>query len=119
GGVSAGGPGRRTGGARDRRPGAAFAAAGSLHRRRVRDHGGAVMSVPEATGSSVDQSASITDRWAAALMPTYPTPSLALVRGDGAVVIDDAGRRYLDLFGGIAVNALGHAHPAVVRAVSD
>ncbi|MGH3659712.1 MAG: acetylornithine transaminase, partial [Micromonosporaceae bacterium] len=51
-------------------------------------------------------------------MPTYPVPSLALVRGEGAVVIDDAGRRYLDLFGGIAVNALGHAHPAVAHAVS-
>jgi acetylornithine aminotransferase len=58
------------------------------------------------------------DRWSAALMPTYPVPSLALVRGEGAVVTDEAGRRYLDLYGGIAVNALGHAHPAVVEAVT-
>src|SRR5690606_3148340 len=46
------------------------------------------------------------------------TPPVALVRGEGAVVEDDTGRRYLDLVSGIAVNALGHAHPAVVEAVS-
>ncbi|MGH3714236.1 MAG: acetylornithine transaminase [Micromonosporaceae bacterium] len=60
----------------------------------------------------------IGERWSTALMHTYPVPPLALVRGEGAVVTDDAGRRYLDLYGGIAVNALGHAHPAVVEAVS-
>lgn len=64
------------------------------------------------------RSTGIADRWAAALMPTYPTPPLALVSGDGAVVTDEHGRRYLDLYGGIAVNALGHGHPAVVAAVS-
>jgi acetylornithine aminotransferase len=58
------------------------------------------------------------DRWSTALMPTYPVPSLALVRGEGAVVTDESGGRYLDLYGGIAVNALGHAHPAVVEAVT-
>jgi acetylornithine/N-succinyldiaminopimelate aminotransferase len=57
-------------------------------------------------------------RWPAALLDNYGTPALALVRGEGAVVEDDTGRRYLDMFGGIAVNALGHAHPAVVEAVS-
>jgi acetylornithine aminotransferase len=51
-------------------------------------------------------------------MDNYGTPPLALVRGEGAVVWDEAGHSYLDLFGGIAVNALGHAHPAVVAAVS-
>jgi acetylornithine aminotransferase len=51
-------------------------------------------------------------------MGTYGTPPLALVRGEGAVVTDDAGRSYVDMLGGIAVNALGHAHPAVVEAVS-
>jgi acetylornithine aminotransferase len=60
----------------------------------------------------------IADRWAAAMMPTYPTPPLALVSGDGAVVTDERGQRYLDLYGGIAVNALGHGHPAVVAAVN-
>ncbi|MGI9004276.1 MAG: acetylornithine transaminase [Pseudonocardia sp.] len=57
-------------------------------------------------------------RWQSSLMNNYGTPSLTLVRGQGAEVWDDAGRRYLDLLGGIAVNALGHAHPAVVQAVT-
>ena len=57
-------------------------------------------------------------RWGNAIMGTYGTPALALVRGDGAVVTDDAGRTYVDMLGGIAVNSLGHAHPAVVEAVS-
>jgi acetylornithine aminotransferase len=51
-------------------------------------------------------------------MGTYGTPALALVRGEGAVVTDDVGRTYVDMLGGIAVNSLGHAHPAVVDAVS-
>lgn len=57
-------------------------------------------------------------RWQAAMMDNYGTPPLALVRGHGAEVWDADGRRYLDLLGGIAVNALGHAHPAVVEAVT-
>ncbi|MGH3938397.1 MAG: acetylornithine transaminase, partial [Pseudonocardiaceae bacterium] len=58
-------------------------------------------------------------RWQAALMNNYGTPQLALARGMGAQVWDVDGRRYLDLLGGIAVNSLGHAHPAVVRAVTE
>jgi acetylornithine/N-succinyldiaminopimelate aminotransferase len=58
-------------------------------------------------------------RWQAALMANYGTPPLALARGAGAEVWDVDGRRYLDLVGGVAVNALGHAHPAVVRAVTE
>jgi acetylornithine/N-succinyldiaminopimelate aminotransferase len=58
-------------------------------------------------------------RWQHALMDNYGTPALALVRGDGAQVWDADGRRYLDLLAGVAVNALGHAHPAVVAAVSE
>lgn len=57
-------------------------------------------------------------RWRASMMDNYGTPPLALVRGSGAEVWDADGRRYLDLLGGIAVNALGHAHPAVVEAVT-
>lgn len=45
--------------------------------------------------------------------------NLLLVRGQGCRVWDDAGREYLDCLGGIAVNCLGHAHPAVVRALTD
>jgi acetylornithine aminotransferase len=58
------------------------------------------------------------ERWTEALMDNYGTPALALVRGSGAEVWDVDGRRYLDLLSGVAVNALGHAHPAVVEAVT-
>ena len=57
-------------------------------------------------------------RWDAVMMGNYGTPPVALVRGQGAVVWDDDGRELVDLIGGIAVNVLGHAHPAVVEAVS-
>jgi acetylornithine aminotransferase len=53
------------------------------------------------------------------MMNNYGTPGLALERGEGAYVWDTDGNRYLDLLTGIAVNALGHAHPAVVAAVTD
>ena len=52
-------------------------------------------------------------------MDNYGTPPIALVRGRGARVWDADGREYVDLVAGIAVNALGHAHPAVVAAVSE
>jgi acetylornithine/N-succinyldiaminopimelate aminotransferase len=58
-------------------------------------------------------------RWAAAMMTNYGTPSVALVSGQGCTVTDADGREYLDLIAGIAVSALGHAHPAIVAAVSD
>ncbi len=58
------------------------------------------------------------DRWNDALMGNYGTPSLVLASGSGATVTDVDGRTYVDLLGGIAVNLLGHAHPAVVEAVS-
>ncbi|HLS24566.1 MAG TPA: acetylornithine transaminase [Beutenbergiaceae bacterium] len=57
-------------------------------------------------------------RYADALMNTFGPPQRVLVRGEGAYVWDNQDRRYLDLLGGIAVNALGHAHPALVDAVS-
>ncbi|MDT0449776.1 acetylornithine transaminase [Streptomyces hesseae] len=63
--------------------------------------------------------AELTRRWQGALMDNYGTPAIPLVRGEGPFVWDADGKRYLDFVGGIAVNALGHAHPAVVRAVSD
>ncbi|MER5639838.1 acetylornithine transaminase [Kitasatospora sp. NPDC002227] len=59
----------------------------------------------------------VTQRWQHALMNNYGTPRLPLARGAGATVWDEDGKPYLDLVGGIAVNALGHAHPAVVEAV--
>jgi acetylornithine aminotransferase len=60
----------------------------------------------------------LTQRWAQSVMGNYATPGLALVRGDGAVVWDEAGQSYVDMMGGVAVNVLGHAHPAVVAAVT-
>ncbi len=51
-------------------------------------------------------------------MGNYGTPQLVLASGSGATVTDVDGRQYVDLLGGIAVNLLGHAHPAVVEAVS-
>jgi acetylornithine/N-succinyldiaminopimelate aminotransferase len=57
-------------------------------------------------------------RYAAALMNTFGPPQLVLARGKGARVWDEDGTEYVDLLGGIAVNALGHAHPAVVEAVA-
>ena len=59
------------------------------------------------------------ERWNAALMNNYGTPALELVKGSGAEVWDSTGRRYLDLVSGVAVNSLGHAHPAVVAAVTS
>lgn len=63
-------------------------------------------------------SQSLQDRYAGAVMNTFGPPALALVRGEGAHVWDADGNEYVDLLGGIAVNALGHAHPALVHAVS-
>jgi acetylornithine aminotransferase len=60
----------------------------------------------------------LTARWQGALMNNYGTPRLPLVRGEGTKLWDADGKQYLDFVGGIAVNALGHAHPAVVEAVS-
>jgi acetylornithine/N-succinyldiaminopimelate aminotransferase len=58
------------------------------------------------------------DRYSRSLIPTYGTPQRVLVRGEGAYVWDADGNRYLDLLAGIAVNALGHAHPVLVSAVT-
>ena len=58
-------------------------------------------------------------RYAASLMNPFGPPKLALVRGEGPVVWDVDGNRYLDFLGGIAVNSLGHGHPALVSAVTQ
>lgn len=60
-----------------------------------------------------------TERYAGALMNTFGPPKLVLTRGEGAHVWDADGREYVDLLGGIAVNALGHAHPRLVAAVTE
>jgi acetylornithine aminotransferase len=58
------------------------------------------------------------ERWSDVMMDNYGTPPLALASGDGAVVTDENGKSYLDLLGGIAVNILGHRHPAIIEAVT-
>lgn len=58
-------------------------------------------------------------RWQAVMMHNYGTPPIALASGRGVRVTDVDGNEYLDFVGGIAVSALGHAHPALVRAVSE
>ena len=98
-------PRRGAGGTRGRRKGATLPPAGDLHGRGVRDNGDRVMSA-------------LTQRWSASMMDNYGTPWMGLVRGEGAVLWDEAGKSYVDLLGGIAVNVLGHAHPAVVAAVA-
>ncbi|WP_149824873.1 acetylornithine transaminase [Streptomyces tailanensis] len=61
----------------------------------------------------------LTRRWQSAMMDNFGTPRLPLVRGQGTRVWDTEGNEYIDLLAGIAVNALGHAHPALVRALTD
>jgi acetylornithine aminotransferase len=59
------------------------------------------------------------ERFEAAFMPNYGVPPVVLARGEGCRVWDTGGREYLDLIAGIAVSSLGHAHPALVEAVSS
>jgi acetylornithine/N-succinyldiaminopimelate aminotransferase len=58
-------------------------------------------------------------RYEHSLMNTYGPPRRVLVRGEGCYIWDEDGRRYLDLLGGLAVNVLGHGHPALVAAVTE
>jgi acetylornithine/N-succinyldiaminopimelate aminotransferase len=57
-------------------------------------------------------------RWQRAIQDNYGTPTIELVSGKGSVVKDASGNTYLDFLAGIATNVLGHAHPAIVKAVS-
>ena len=70
-------------------------------------------------GSSTSTNASAVEQYGRLFMDNYGAPPIELVSGRGAEVVDVEGKHYLDLLGGIAVNALGHAHPAVVQAVSE
>jgi acetylornithine/N-succinyldiaminopimelate aminotransferase len=66
----------------------------------------------------VSHTDALRQRWDAVMMHNYGTPPVALASGDGAVVTDVDGKTYVDLLGGIAVNVLGHRHPAVIEAVT-
>jgi len=58
------------------------------------------------------------ERWQHSIMNNYGTPAIVLERGQGARVWDVDGREYVDFLAGIAVNILGHAHPAIIEAVT-
>jgi len=75
----------------------------------------AVSPVVDAAGSGSEWLARYTD----SLMNVFGTPQRVLVRGEGCTVWDADGNAYLDLLGGIAVNALGHAHPFVTSVVAS
>ena len=72
------------------------------------------MSVPVTIGTQPELIA----RYSGSLMNTFGPPSRAFVRGEGSYLWDADGKRYLDLLAGIAVTALGHAHPQVTGAIS-
>ena len=80
------------------------------------------MTTADLTASSTialrDSGAHWTERYSNAVMDTFGTPQRVLVRGEGCYVWDADGNRYLDLLAGIAVNALGHAHPTLTAAIS-
>ena len=59
------------------------------------------------------------DMAACPLMPNYGPPSIMFVRGEGTELWDRDGKRYLDFVGGLAVQALGHAHPEVADAIAE
>jgi predicted acetylornithine/succinylornithine family transaminase len=69
--------------------------------------------------STVEILMSLADREATVLFHTYKRLPLEIERGEGMYLIARDGRRYLDMFSGLAVNALGNAHPRIVRAIAD
>ena len=70
------------------------------------------------SNNTVSNNDVLRQRFESAMMANYGVPPLALARGAGSRVWDVDGHRYLDLIAGIAVSALGHAHPAIVEAVT-
>jgi acetylornithine/N-succinyldiaminopimelate aminotransferase len=71
------------------------------------------------TGQDSDQAQTWRDDFSRVLSPVFGSPQLDIVRGEGSFVWDAAGKKYLDLLAGIAVNALGHCHPAWVKAITE
>jgi acetylornithine/N-succinyldiaminopimelate aminotransferase len=74
--------------------------------------------VSETGAPARSETVTLQKRFAAALMPNYGVPPVAITLGQGCRVWDADGRGYLDLIAGIAVSSLGHAHPALVEAVT-
>ena len=77
-----------------------------------------VMVTAELTGPAPQGSAGVLEAYGQSVMNTFGPPKRVFVRGEGCYVWDADGRRHLDLLAGIAVNALGHAHPTVLAAVT-
>jgi acetylornithine/N-succinyldiaminopimelate aminotransferase len=80
----------------------------------------AVQRTPKVQAASSKRSARADSRLSDAekfLLPTYKRPPMVLTHGRGCYVYSSAGQKYLDFLGGIAVNALGHAHPRIVKAI--
>jgi acetylornithine/N-succinyldiaminopimelate aminotransferase len=77
-----------------------------------------VSTVPSELAGGPGTSAAVLDGYDRALMQTFGRPKRVFVRGEGCYVWDADGRRHLDLLAGIAVNALGHAHPTVLAAIT-
>ncbi|MGO3072977.1 MAG: acetylornithine transaminase [Brevibacterium linens] len=70
-------------------------------------------------GQASDQAQTWRDDFSRVLSPVFGSPQLDIVRGEGCYVWDASGKQYLDLLAGIAVNALGHCHPAWVKAITE
>ena len=87
----------------------------------VRRDGGAPIAAeaPATTIVSSATGAQWLSRYSSSLLGVFGTPQRVLVRGAGCLVWDADGKEYLDLLGGIAVNALGHAHPFVTSVISS
>ena len=64
-------------------------------------------------------SQNVLDRYQQSMTNMFGTPARALVKGEGVYVWDTDGKQYTDFLAGIAVNALGHAHPALVQALTE
>ncbi|MFC9444277.1 MULTISPECIES: acetylornithine transaminase [Brevibacterium] len=77
------------------------------------------MTEPTTAAGTSDSAVTWREDFSRVLSPVFGAPQLDLVRGQGSYVWDAAGKQYLDLLAGIAVNALGHCHPAWVAAVSE
>ena len=77
------------------------------------------MTTIEPTSTPAASGAALTARYEQVMMNTFGPPKRVFVRGEGVHVWDADGREYLDLLAGIAVNALGHAHPQVLGAISS
>ncbi|UZD61100.1 acetylornithine transaminase [Brevibacterium sp. JSBI002] len=73
----------------------------------------------DSAAQASDQAQTWRDDFSRVLSPVFGSPQLDIVRGEGSYVWDASGKKYLDLLAGIAVNALGHCHPAWVSAITE